>query len=216
MDFAPRDDVTEGMRATARVVGGGHAGRRHVIELLRRAGLAPAGAAEPCALAVLLSADGDIQRVQDIRTLISEEPQASLIAVVATETPNASLRKTLLGGVRGIVLSSELERALGPTAQAVLAGQLVVPLRLARQIAPRPLSFREKQILGLAVLGLTNRQIAQRLFLAESTVKTHLSSAFRKIDARSRAEAAARLENPEAGLGIAHLGDLDEATEPAA
>jgi DNA-binding NarL/FixJ family response regulator len=83
----------------------------------------------------------------------------------------------------------------------MLAGQLVVPLVLSQQIAPRPLSHREKQILGLVVLGLTNREIAQKLYLAESTVKTHLSSAFRKIDARSRSEAVARITDPSSGYG---------------
>ena len=48
--------------------------------------------------------------------------------------------------------------------------------------------------------GLTNREIAPQLYLAESTVKTHLSSAFRKLDARSRAEAVARIQDPESRL----------------
>jgi DNA-binding CsgD family transcriptional regulator len=76
-----------------------------------------------------------------------------------------------------------------------------VPVALGRRVAPRALSYREKQILGLVVLGLTNRQIADRLFVAESTVKTHLSSSLRKLDARSRAEAAALVLDPDEGYG---------------
>ena len=53
------------------------------------------------------------------------------------------------------------------------------------------LSYREKQILALAINGLSNSQIAGRLYLAESTVKSHLSSAFRRLGVRSRREAAA-------------------------
>gem|GEM_PF-6309425 len=62
--------------------------------------------------------------------------------------------------------------------------------------------------------GLTNREIAARLYLAESTVKTHLSSAFRKIDARSRAEAVERIQDPESELaaGIIAAARYDEAT----
>ena len=56
--------------------------------------------------------------------------------------------------------------------------------------------------MGLVVLGYTNRQIADALFLAESTVKTHLSSAFGKLDARSRSEAAAVILDPEEGHGF--------------
>jgi DNA-binding NarL/FixJ family response regulator len=53
----------------------------------------------------------------------------------------------------------------------------------------------------MVVRGLTNRQIAHELFLAESTVKTHLSSAFSKLNTRSRAEAAAIILDPDEGLG---------------
>ena len=112
------------------------------------------------------------------------------------------LRRALRAGADGIVFDGELERTLVPTIRAVRAGQLAVPLALRRQLAPCHLSFREKQILGLVVLGLTNRQIADRLILAESTVKSHLSSAFAKLDARSRAEAAALILDPDEGYGV--------------
>jgi DNA-binding NarL/FixJ family response regulator len=61
------------------------------------------------------------------------------------------------------------------------------------------LSHREREILELVATGLTNRQIADRLFVAESTVKSHLSSSLHKLDVRSRAEAAALLLDPEEG-----------------
>ena len=124
------------------------------------------------------------------------------------DLPNAALRRVLLAGATRIVLEGDVERAL-LTARSVLAGQLTVPSILGQQIAPRPLSHREKQILALVMLGMTNREIAGKLFLAESTVKTHLSSAFRKIDARSRAEAVARIQDPEAGLGAGILAIAD-------
>jgi DNA-binding NarL/FixJ family response regulator len=115
--------------------------------------------------------------------------------------PNAALRRVLLAGAAGIVLEEDVDRALVPAARAVLAGQLSVPTVLGQHIAPRPLSHREKEVLALVVLGMTNREIAGKLYLAESTVKTHLSSAFRKIDARSRAEAVARIQDPESEFG---------------
>jgi DNA-binding NarL/FixJ family response regulator len=97
----------------------------------------------------------------------------------------------------------------------VAAGQLAVPSSLRSQIAPRALSHREKQILALVVLGLTNRQIADELFLAESTVKTHLSSAFGKLDAHSRADATARILDPESGYGVGILSLGNGAPTPA-
>jgi DNA-binding NarL/FixJ family response regulator len=55
------------------------------------------------------------------------------------------------------------------------------------------------------VQGFTNGQIAHRLCVAESTVKTHLSSAFSKLDVGSRAEAAALVLDPEEGYGLGVL-----------
>jgi DNA-binding NarL/FixJ family response regulator len=64
------------------------------------------------------------------------------------------------------------------------------------------LTSREKQILTLVVAGLTNSQIASELFLAESTVKSHLSSAFAKLGVSSRSEAVAVILDPERGPGL--------------
>jgi DNA-binding CsgD family transcriptional regulator len=67
------------------------------------------------------------------------------------------------------------------------------------------LSGREKQILGLVVMGYMNSQIAEQLFLAESTIKSHLSSAFTKLGVRSRNEAVELILNSERGLGMGIL-----------
>jgi DNA-binding CsgD family transcriptional regulator len=63
-------------------------------------------------------------------------------------------------------------------------------------------SHRERQVLTYVSQGLTNAQIADELFLSESTIKSHLSSAFAKFGVRSRREAAAlflELEQTSAG-----------------
>ena len=86
----------------------------------------------------------------------------------------------------------------------------MLPPSLGRKIARRHLSHREKQILSLVAIGYTNQQIADRLVLAESTIKTHLSSAFSKLDTRSRAEAAAMILDPEEGYGVAMAPVLAE------
>jgi DNA-binding CsgD family transcriptional regulator len=110
--------------------------------------------------------------------------------------------------VTGVVLSSELDSALGPCLAAVRAGQLCVPVGNRRHLQRPVLSMREKQILGLVVMGYLNSQIARRLYLAESTVKSHLTSAFGKLEVRSRHEAVDLILNPEFGLalGILSLG----------
>jgi ATP/maltotriose-dependent transcriptional regulator MalT len=51
------------------------------------------------------------------------------------------------------------------------------------------LSQRESDVLALLVDGLANREIAERLFVGQETVKTHLHSLYRKLDVRDRAGA---------------------------
>ena len=83
----------------------------------------------------------------------------------------------------------------------MLAGQTAVPRMLRASVRAPSLSFREKQILGMVVMGFTNCEIASRLFLAESTVKSHLSAAFRKLGVQSRSEAASLILDPHGSLG---------------
>lgn len=55
-----------------------------------------------------------------------------------------------------------------------------------------PLSERELEVLALVAAGESNREIAARLFVSTSTVKTHVHNLYRKLDARSRTQAVAR------------------------
>jgi two-component system NarL family response regulator len=190
------------------LAGGASRERAPVLPLLADAGFRVRREPRPGALVVLLDRGTEVDRLRAIRTAAHAHPGSPVLAVIRAGTPNASLRRALIAGALAIVLEDGLETTLVATARALLAGQLVVPASLARQIAPRPLSHREKQVLRCVVLGETNRQIAQTLYLAESTVKTHLSSAFRKLDARSRSEAVARILDPESGYGVGVL-DLD-------
>ena len=71
----------------------------------------------------------------------------------------------------------------------------------------RALTTREKETLALSSRGLTNAQIALKLFLAESTVKSHLSSAFSKLGVSSRYEAATVILDPDRGSGLG-IGEI--------
>jgi DNA-binding NarL/FixJ family response regulator len=191
-------------RATVTVVADDGRAERIAARLLGTAGFGVGADDEPD-LVVLVAPLREDARLRQVREAAEAHADAAILVIVPAGVPNAGLRRVLLAGATGIVLEDDVERALVPTARALLAGQLTVPTALGRQIAPRPLSHREKQILALVVLGKTNREIAHALFLSESTVKTHLSSAFRKIDARSRSEAVVRIQDPDSGFALGVL-----------
>jgi len=119
---------------------------------------------------------------------------AAAILVVATPARDHDVRLLVKAGAQGVVLDKEAGHALVPALQAVLAGQLSLPRQARHQAVRDAISHREQQILALMATGATNRQIGDALYLTESTVKSHLASAFAKLGVRSRAEAAAVLE----------------------
>jgi DNA-binding NarL/FixJ family response regulator len=129
---------------------------------------------------------------------------SSAIVLLAPAADGRCVRRALRAGALGLVVESKLA-ALGPTVRAAALGQISVPGESRAQIEPQPLSYRERQALGMVVMGFSNGEIAARLFLAESTVKSHLSSAFSKLGVRSRAEAAALVLDPAEGVGAGIL-----------
>jgi len=156
---------------------------------------------------VVVCVDGALSRavgreLDRLRTAVGEVP----IVIVCSEVRPGELRVALAAGADAVVLEDEMAVTLGPSLAAARVGQVCVPRRHASQVEPAALSVREKQILGLVVLGYMNGQIAERLFVAESTVKSHLSSAFGKLGVRSRNEAVDLILDSERGLGMGILG----------
>jgi DNA-binding NarL/FixJ family response regulator len=134
--------------------------------------------------------------------LVDGDPSGGIIVVLDVDAIDPECVWPLIeAGHCGVVQRLELHRTLIPAVQAVLSGQVVVP-RAAYRARARPVfSRREKQVLGLMAMGLSNAEIADKLFLAESTIKSHLSSAFAKLEVRSRNEATARILDPANRLG---------------
>lgn len=156
--------------------------------------------------AVVLCAEGTVAATVNgelavLRKLIGEIP----VVLVCAELRPGELRDALAMGVSGLVIEEHLAACLAPCIGAVGAGQVCVPRRAAPQVEAATLSAREKQILGLVVMGYMNSEIAAQLFVAESTVKSHLSSAFAKLGVRSRNEAVDLIVDPERGLGTGIL-----------
>jgi len=152
--------------------------------------------------------------LREIETLIEQVP-TPLVLVAPAPTTAKEMRVALRAGVAGIVREADVRVGLAATVRAVRGGQLVVPFDLGRQIAKPVLSRRQKQVLGLVVLGLSNGEIATKLHLSEHTVKCHLYSGFRKLGVSSRDEAVATILDPESGLGTGILAISEAESEVA-
>jgi DNA-binding NarL/FixJ family response regulator len=159
---------------------------------------------DPDAAVLVLDRSGPV--VPDaVAGLLARHPGARVVVLAPDDRRSGELRRLLRAGADAVVFDAQAEACLALTVRAVHAGQIVVPRSLRQHVVRAPLSHREKQILRLVVRGLTNRQIADELFLAESTVKTHLSSAFTKLDAHSRAEVTELILDPDEGRGLGIL-----------
>ena len=126
------------------------------------------------------------------------EPTPKVIIVTMFEDPRM-MREFLKLGASGYVLKSssttQLVGAIRAAAFAPETGSVVVgmPRTLLEESEAGTdgvLSVRELEILLLAARGLSNRQIADRVYLAEGTVKNHLSNTYNKMGVGSRGEAA--------------------------
>lgn len=135
----------------------------------------------------------DLDRPAGMATLRRVRGQLAETAIVALSAPATAtgVRRGLDAGAAAIVFEPLIESTLAVTVSAVGSGQAVVPRELRASVERPALSHRERQVLSHVCEGLTNSQIAEQLFLSESTVKSHLSSAFAKFGVRSRREAAA-------------------------
>jgi two-component system, NarL family, response regulator len=152
---------------------------------------------------VIAARSSNEERTVAIREVKRRLPDARVV-VVATADSNG-MHRVFEAGADGFVFDSRLEATLVPTIRGVWAGQVVVPPVMRSSVVRPALTYREKQVLGLLVLGLTNGEIARRLYLAESTVKCHMTSIFSKLGVHSRSEAAAQVLDPQHGLGLGIL-----------
>ncbi len=162
------------------------------------------GPGETTDIALVTCGDVDHEVLDRLAEFVAGGLEAPLV-LVCDHAEIGEVRSLLAAGVSGVVSRDEAMVTLLPTIEAVLAGQVCFPAKNARGLKRPVLSIREKQVVGLVALGLTNREIADQLFVAECTVKSHLSSAFAKLGVRSRHEAIDLIVDPASGLGMGIL-----------
>jgi DNA-binding NarL/FixJ family response regulator len=142
---------------------------------------------------------GEALSVGRLRELLTEGPVARII-VVSPDCGLLGVRRAIRAGADAVVVQDELGVTLVPALRAVAAGLSAIPTHLREAAEGPALSHREREVLRLAIAGNTNSEIAGALYLAQSTVKSHLSSAYRKLGAGSRTDAASLILDPDSGL----------------
>ena len=127
------------------------------------------------------------------------------VLIVSTYSDNDLVRDCIKAGARGYVVKDIEQFSLKESIRAVHRGGGAVSPAIAAKVldrlrteddptlpVPSPLSSTQIEILRLIAAGLSNREIAVRVYLSENTVKSHVQGIFRKLDVGNRVEAALR------------------------
>jgi two-component system response regulator DevR len=133
---------------------------------------------------------------QGVKGLQGLAPDASIVVLGLSSSDLPLANAALRAGARGLVhlgmQPSQIARAL----RLVCQGEVVFPrelttglLRGEKYSTLLALTARQREILELVGEGLTNAEIARRLFLAEGTVKQHLRATYKLLEVRSRTQA---------------------------
>ncbi len=139
---------------------------------------------------------------------LSEHLPDARVLVLTTYADDASILPALRAGARGYLTKDASAEQIEAAIRAVHAGQThldpTVQEHLVAAVTSQPpaaspaepggkppggLTAREAEVLTLLASGLSNTEIAQRLFLSNATVKTHINRIFAKTGARDRAQA---------------------------
>ncbi|KAA0021278.1 response regulator transcription factor [Antrihabitans cavernicola] len=153
-----------------------------------------------------------VDGVAATKAITADHPDTAVL-VLTTYADDESIAGALRAGARGYLTKDAGRREIAAAVRAVASGHSTFAAEVGNRIvsalsnpalsnpAPPPvsgLSARELDVLTLMAKGLNNSEIAERLFVGVSTVKSHINSIFAKLQVRDRAQAIAHAH----GLGI--------------
>ncbi|MER7588910.1 response regulator transcription factor [Micromonospora sp. NPDC127501] len=142
-----------------------------------------------------------LQATRELATL----PHAPAVIVVTTFDDDAYVLDAIAAGARGFLLKRSSARDLIAAVRTVAAGEAVLSAEVTGAVLDRvrttgpasrvelaayQLTARETDVLALIGAGLNNNEIAERLYLSMSTVKTHVTNVLAKTGSRDRVRAA--------------------------
>ena len=134
----------------------------------------------------------DISGIEAMSAIRSEFPGARCV-IVTGDARDSEIRRALAKGARAYMLKSMPSSELLDVIRQVHAGQRKIPASIAAQLAEYYsddlLTDREVEVLRHLVDGNRNRDIAEKLFIAEETVKAHMKHIMDKLGANDRTEA---------------------------
>lgn len=131
---------------------------------------------------------------ESLRRIRSVSPQPEVIIVTMLEAPRYLRELTRMGASACLLKSASVEHLITAIRAAVLDPETseVVPRETLNGTEENMLSSRELEVLLLAARGLSNRQMASRLHLAEATIRRHLANTYEKLGVHSRSQATSK------------------------
>jgi len=134
----------------------------------------------------------DMNGIDAMIAIRGEFPEARVV-VLTTFEGDAEIKRALAAGARGYLLKSMPPRELLDGIRQVHAGKKRIPAevaaRLAEHLSDESLTAREIEVLRQVASGNRNRDIAERLFISEETVKVHVKHIMDKLGANDRTQA---------------------------
>jgi DNA-binding NarL/FixJ family response regulator len=136
----------------------------------------------------------DMTGTDALVALRGEFPEARIVMLTTFEG-DAEIHRALKAGARAYLLKTMPPDDLVEVIRQVYAGKKPIPIQVAARLAEHfsddALSEREVEVLQQVAGGNRNREIGERLFIAEETVKVHIKHIMDKLGAKDRTEAVA-------------------------